>query len=151
MKTYNHKTGLILLLLAALPLVACQKKEELHHKIEPAHVEHVEGSEIAHLTLTEKAVERIAIQTTPVGEEMIAHSAPQPMLIVPYAAILYDISGRTWVYTNPKPLEYVRQEVKVESVEGGTKAILLEGPPVGTKIVTVGAAELYGTEHEVGH
>lgn len=151
MKTYYHKTGLIALIIVALQLMACQKQEQPHHKIEPAHVEHIEGSELGHLTLTEKAVERIGIQTTAVTEEMIAHSEPRASLVVPYAAILYDISGRTWVYTNPEPLKYIRHEVKVDFVEGGAKAILLEGPPAGVKVVTVGAAELYGTEYEVGH
>ena len=151
MKILNHKTGLIILLVAALQLVACQKKEELHHKVEPAHVEHIEGSELSHLTLTEKAVERTGIQTTTVMEEMIAHSEARLRMVVPYSAVLYDIKGRTWVYTNPEPLKYLRHEVKIDFVEGGSKAALLEGPRVGTKIVIVGAAELYGTEYEVGH
>ena len=151
MKTLNHKTGLFILLLAALSIVACQEKESPHHKIEPAHVEHIEGSELSHLTLTEKAVERIGIKTTAVSEEMIAHSEAQLRMVVPYSAVIYDIQGRTWVYTNPEPLNFVRHEIKVDFVEGGSKAVLLEGPPVGTKVVIVGAAELYGTEYEVGH
>lgn len=151
MKTFNHKTGLIILLMAALQLAACQKKEELHQKIEPAHVEHIEGSELSLLTLTEKAVERLGIQTTAISEELIEHSPAQLRMVVPYAAVLYDVEGRTWVYTNPEPLKYVRHEIKVDFVEGGAKAILLEGPPVGAKVVIVGASELYGTEYEVGH
>ena len=151
MKTFNHKTRLILLLMAVLPLVACQKQEAPHNKVEPAHVAHIEGSEISHLTLTEKAVERIGIQTTQVSEEMIAHSEAQLRRVVPYAAVIYDVQGRTWVYTNPEPLNYVRHEIKVDFVEGGKKAVLLEGPPVGTQVVIVGAAELYGTEYQVGH
>ena len=151
MKNYKHKTGFILLFVVALQLVACQKQEKLHNKVEPAHIEHIEGSELSHLTLTEKAVERIGIQTTAVSEEMIAHSEARLRLVVPYSAILYDISGRTWVYTNPEPLNYVRHEVKVDFVEGGSKAILSEGPHVGAQVVTVGASELYGTEYQVGH
>jgi hypothetical protein len=30
-------------------------------------------------------------------------------------------------------------------------AVLSSGPPVGTRIVTVGVAELFGTEFGVGH
>jgi hypothetical protein len=29
--------------------------------------------------------------------------------------------------------------------------VLSDGPPVGAKVVTVGAAEVYGTEFEVAH
>ena len=33
----------------------------------------------------------------------------------------------------------------------GDVAVLSSGPPVGTRIVTVGVAELFGTEFGVGH
>jgi hypothetical protein len=70
-------------------------------------------------------------------------------LTVPYAAILYDASGRTWVYTNPEGQAYVRAAVKVDYVDGDV-AVLEEGPAAGTRIVTVGASELYGAEVGVG-
>lgn len=113
-------------------------------------MEHIEGSELSRLTLTEKAVERLGIETAPVTEELIVHSDARQRMTVPYSALLYDVQGRAWVYTNPEPRVYIRHEVKVDFIEGG-KAILNEGPAPGTQIVSVGAAELYGTEYEVGH
>jgi hypothetical protein len=65
--------------------------------------------------------------------------------VVPYAAVLYGVNGETWVYSNPEPLVFVRQPIVVDYIEGDL-AILSEGPETGTEVVTVGAAELFGTE-----
>jgi hypothetical protein len=67
---------------------------------------------------------------------------------VPYAALLYDPEGRTYVYTSPKELRYQKAEVRVARVEGG-RVLLSRGPAPGTRVVTTGAAEVYGTELEV--
>jgi hypothetical protein len=63
---------------------------------------------------------------------------------------MYDIGGGTWVYTVPRPLTFLRHSVVVETITGD-KAYLREGPPLGTSVVTVGVAELYGTEKGLGH
>jgi hypothetical protein len=73
----------------------------------------------------------------------------QKRKIIPYAAVLYDAKGNTWVYTNPEPLTFVRQSIQMDTVVGD-EAILMRGPPIGTAVVTVGGAELYGTEFGVG-
>ena len=66
--------------------------------------------------------------------------------VVPYAALIYDVNGATWVYTRePNALAFVRQSITVDYIEDDL-AFLTEGPPVGTELVTVGAAELYGAE-----
>ena len=49
------------------------------------------------------------------------------------------------MYTVPAPLTFVREPVVVELVKDDD-AYLEEGPPAGTKVVTVGVPELYGTE-----
>lgn len=64
---------------------------------------------------------------------------------IPFSAIVYDIQGGTWVYTNPSPNTYIRQRVELQTVLGN-QAVLSRGPKPGTRIVTVGAAELFGTE-----
>lgn len=69
--------------------------------------------------------------------------------IVPYAALIYDARGAAWVYTNPSPFVFVRHPVAIVAI-AGSEAILGNGPAVGTAVVTVGAAELYGTEFGVG-
>jgi hypothetical protein len=69
--------------------------------------------------------------------------------VIPYAAVLYDAKGQTWVYTNPEPLVFIRQPIQIDTVRSD-EAILVDGPPIGTAVVTVGGAELYGAEFGVG-
>ena len=64
---------------------------------------------------------------------------------VPYSAVYYDAKGNGWVYVSPKPLTYERRPIVIDRIRGDI-AVLSEGPPVGTPIVTVGAALLYGAE-----
>ena len=106
-------------------------------------LEDIEGTEITRVILTPKAVERTGIETAVVRKN-------GKRLVVPHSAIIFDAEGRVWVYTNPKPLTYERREVKLVTEEGET-AILSDGPPPGTRIVTIGVPELYGAEYEIGH
>lgn len=65
--------------------------------------------------------------------------------VVPYGAVYYDARGNPWIYVNPEPFGFERQRIRIERVVGDV-AVLEEGPPVGTAVVTVGAAMLYGVE-----
>ncbi|MEX2118519.1 MAG: efflux RND transporter periplasmic adaptor subunit [Pirellulales bacterium] len=69
--------------------------------------------------------------------------------VVPWAAVLHDIHGGAWVYENVSPRTFVRRRVAVKYV-AGAQAVLAEGPAVGARIVTDGAAELFGTEFGFG-
>jgi RND family efflux transporter MFP subunit len=71
-------------------------------------------------------------------------------LVVPTAAILYDIHGGAWVYVNEQPHVYRRQRVELLEVQAGS-AFLSRGVQQGDKVVTAGAAELFGTEFGAGH
>ncbi len=71
-------------------------------------------------------------------------------LVVPFKAVLYDIHGGTWVYEQMAEHVYARRRVSVEYVDGDN-AILASGPEPGSKVVTDGAVELFGTEFGVGH
>jgi hypothetical protein len=63
--------------------------------------------------------------------------------------VLYDAKGATWVYTNPSPLTFVRHAIHIDHIQGDL-AVLSDGPPVGTALVIVGAAELFGAETGIG-
>jgi hypothetical protein len=143
----------LILLFAAVSLTACDessaKSDGDHHDDGPAKVEHLEESGLSRLILTPKAAERLDIKVVPASEAMVARSASQRR-VVPYAAVLYDASGDTWVYTSPEPQVFIRHKVTIEYIDGD-QAVLTDGPPVGTPVVTVGAAELFGTEFEIGH
>jgi hypothetical protein len=70
--------------------------------------------------------------------------------VVPYGAVIYDAYGGTWVYTSPEPRVFVRHEIDIDYIDGDM-TVLSHGPDVGTAVVTVGVAELFGTEFEIGH
>ena len=110
----------------------------------PARLEAIDGSTIKKITLTPKAAQRLDIQTGQVRQDASGRK------VVPYAAVVYDKDGSTWVYTNPQPLTYIRHAIIVELISGDD-AVLKEGPDVGMRVATTGAPQLYGAEKGVGH
>lgn len=147
---YSTRSTLGVLALAGVFSAACRPAPPAGAHAESAsHVEHIEGSDLSVVTLSERAMERLDLQTARVSERMVSRSNT-PRLTVPYSALLYDTEGRTWVYTSPEARSFVREEVVVEYIEGDV-AVLNRGPAAGTVVASVGVAELYGTEFEVGH
>ncbi len=130
------------LILAALPLAACSQKSASASTVKPAYVEDIEGSDFKRVVLTEKAAERLDIQVALVSEEQVEGT---PRLVIPYAALMYGLNGETWAYIMSEPLTFVREAIIVDYIEGDM-AVLLAGPAIGTEVVTVGAALLYGAE-----
>ncbi|HEX6034626.1 MAG TPA: hypothetical protein VFY83_09345 [Anaerolineales bacterium] len=125
---------LVMLVLAGLLLAACGPESNPVQFEPPSKLEPIEGTDLSKVILTEKAAERIGVETvTASGVE------------VPYAAVIYDIEGNTWIYTNPEPLTFVREQIVIDHIEGDT-AFLAESLPGELKVVTVGVAEIYGTE-----
>jgi hypothetical protein len=136
------------LIVAIVPLSACSEHDShATHAEHPAQVEAIDGSELSRVTLTEKAIERIALETTAVRDERLGGTQHK---VVPYSSLIYDPQGRTWVYTSPKARTFVRAQVDVYRIEGD-RVFLRDGPPVGTVVASVGVAELYGSESGVGH
>ena len=238
-------------IVAGLVLVGCTPNSETADKVVPSRVEEIEGSELKRVVLTEKAAERLDLQTVAVREEsivkmrtamgevvaksgktvanpnqlwvrvpfnktdmkMVARNQPAKVhtlaiddeedsddeedgfsvemdetsglddgedsalyylvdsaktgllsgqkvivdvslsqrgelqKVIPYAALIYDADGGTWVYTKEpnNDLAFVRHAVTVDFIEGDL-VVLMEGPPAGTEVVTVGGQELFGTE-----
>lgn len=66
-------------------------------------------------------------------------------IIIPYAAVVYDIHGNTWVYEQTAPRVFVRKRVELERVVK-QEAMIKRGLTGGENIVITGTAELFGTE-----
>ena len=112
-----------------------------HH--EPAKLEPIKGTEVQRVIFDAEGAERVGLQTAPIrqnGQETV----------IPYNAVIYGADGNTYTYTAPEPLSFVRQEISIDHVVGDS-VMISDGPPAGTEVVTVGAAEVYGTEFEVAH
>lgn len=137
----------LIIIIAALALAGCgQTSTVAASKIEPAKLEPIAGTEFNQVILTERAAQRLDIQTAPVRQEQVNGT---PRLVIPYAAVLYDLYGETWVYANPELLTFVREPITVDYIEDEL-AVLVDGPPAGTEVVIVGVAELYGADTGVG-
>ncbi len=125
----------VMFVLATFLLSACGGQIPVTgDKVAPSKLEPIEGTDLSKVILTEKAAERIGVET-------ISASGTS----VPYAAVIYDIEGHTWIYTSPEPLTFIREPVVIDHIEGDT-AVLKEGLPSNLNVVTVGVAELWGTE-----
>jgi RND family efflux transporter MFP subunit len=86
------------------------------------------------------------------GQKMgvtLSGKATEESLVIPWSAVLHDIYGGAWVYENTAPQHYVRRRVEVRRVVNSL-AVLARGPAVGAKVVTAGAAEIFGTEFGTG-
>jgi hypothetical protein len=90
------------------------------------------------ITLADAAVKRLGVTTAPVA-------AASGATTVPYGALVYEADGSAWVFVQTAALSYRRAPVQVAGVTGD-RVTLTSGPPVGTDVVTVGAAELVGVE-----
>jgi hypothetical protein len=133
----------VVIVIAALALSACTEVEEKEPSgYEPSKLEPVKGSDgLQRVTFTAEGAERVGLETA-----RIRHSGGQE--VIPYAALIYDPEGKTYVYTSPKHLSFVRAEIQVDRIDRD-RVLLSDGPPAGTKVVTVGADEVYGTELDI--
>jgi hypothetical protein len=149
----NHRNRwmiALLIIVAALMLAACaaqaSQTSTSSKDSPPARVERIGKTDFSRVVLTAQAAKRLGIETAPVRDTQIQAKLRK---VVPYAAVFYDLNGKTWVYMNSEPLTYVRASISVDSIDGDL-AVLSGGPPSGTEVVTVGSPELYGTEFGVG-
>lgn len=144
---YRNRWMLVVLIISSLYLAACGSPQEAatSEENQPIHLSEPDGDNPRIETVTEDAAKRLDLQTAEV-QDMMVDGAQQR--VIPYAAILYDTEGATWVYLNKDgPLTFVRHPVTVKDIKGD-QAFLSDGPPSGSTIVTVGATELYGAEFE---
>ena len=112
-----------------------------HH--DPAELEPIKGTDVHRVTIDAEGVERAGIQTSPIRQNGQG-------TVMPHSAVIFDADGETFTYTSPEPRTYVRQKIVIDDVVGDS-VMLFDGPPAGTEVVTVGAAEVYGSEFEVAH
>jgi hypothetical protein len=111
----------------------------------PATVEHIGDGEFSWVTLTQDAARKIGLEVAEVPRRTEA-------VTVPYAALVHDADGTTWVYASMEEdsLRFRRYEVEVRAVTGD-RATLSVAPPPGMFVAGEGSALLYGSEFEVGH
>jgi CzcA family heavy metal efflux pump len=143
---HSNRWIVAVLIIVSLQLVACGQTPPGPASSPPARVERLGQTGLSRVILTAQAAKRLGIET---GQVSDAQFGGKPREVVPYSAVFYDLNGKTWVYMNPEPLTFVRAHITVDQIDGDL-AVLSNGPPPGTTVVTVGAPELYGTEFGIG-
>lgn len=138
------------LIASGLGVSACtpsSEEEATFH--DPVKVEPLEGTNRNRLIVEADAAERLGIETASVRDSQNAPSGAKRR-VIPFAAVFYTPNGDTWAYTSPESLTFLRHRISVDHIRG-KRAILSDGPPSGTRVVTVGVSELWGMETGLGH
>lgn len=90
------------------------------------------------IQFTKLGASRVGLATSPVTgtpEERVA----------PYAALLYEPDGSTFVYTSPKVRTYRYTPIKVSRIVGN-RIYFTGGPKPGDRVVTSGLPQVYGAD-----
>jgi hypothetical protein len=128
-------------LAAGLMVSACSEVESNVRESYPYEVKPIKGRDVQRVRMEDKTAALLPVETTAVGRA-------GKRKVVPHEALIYNPDGDSFVYTKPAAETYVRAPVKVVRVEND-EAVLSDGPPADTTIVTTGAAELLATEYEI--
>lgn len=161
MRRPSRRMWIAAALLVALALCGCAHTGAAAPESGNADVGSPNAEGVATVTLTQDAMRSIGIRTRPVGT-MSAPAGADPAsatpsagttvsagLVIPITALIYDPRGKAWTYTQIGPRTFIRAPLVIDRIVGDT-VYLRSGPPLGTPVVTVGAAELLGTEYGVG-
>ena len=133
-----------LIVVGAMSLSACKEvEEESAAGYEPSKLEPIKGKseDFQRVTFTKEGAARVDLHTGTV-------SRGEGRKVIPYEALIYNDEAKTFVYTSSKPLSYERVPITVDRIEDD-RVLLSKGPAVGTKVVTVGATEVYGAELDI--
>jgi hypothetical protein len=115
----------------------------------PATVQAIAGSPVQQVQLTAQAMHRLGITTRPIRAQTVTLAGRSGShKVIPYSAVVYDTDGSTWTFVNIAARTFVRKRITVDAIKG-SRAVLAKGPAVDTAVVTVGAAELLGTEYNI--
>ncbi|MCG3156165.1 MAG: hypothetical protein DKINENOH_02780 [bacterium] len=130
-------------IVTSLQFTACQQQPEPPPEAGRTRIE-LAGDARQRIRLTARRAAELGLATAPIGETKFGGKVRK---VVPVMSVIYDSRGSTWVFSNPDSLVFVRERVKVDSL-AGELAVLAEGPPVGARIVTAGAANLFNQDAE---
>lgn len=133
----------MVIIVTSLQVTACRQQPEPPPEVGRRRVE-LAGEARQRIRLTARRAEELGLATAAVAETEFRGKLRK---VVPVLSVLYDPRGGTWVFSNPDSLVFVRERVKVDSI-AGELAVLADGPPVGVRIVTAGAANLFKEDAE---
>ncbi|HEX3493477.1 MAG TPA: hypothetical protein VHU92_29340 [Streptosporangiaceae bacterium] len=134
-----------MLAVAALAgVAACGGQAPARHVPPPARVERASDGQSS-VVLSRAGLQRLGLQTAP-AQPAAGRSG---MVLIPYAALLYQPDGSTAVYTVTGLRTYTRLTISVSKIQG-SQVYVSRGLPAGAQVVTAGAEELLGVQDGVG-
>jgi hypothetical protein len=141
----RRETCIAVAVLCCLSVSSCRQAstEDEAGDSKPVTIEKAAGQPTK-LTLTERAVDRLGLLTSPVRRATLERGGGTGTAI-PFTALLFDKKGKAATYLVVGPRVYTRSPVVVDHYDGDL-AVLTSGPPVGASVVTAGSAELSGAE-----
>lgn len=139
MLTITRSSLALVVVLVGVVLSGCGSEREPTLPVS-AHLVGQTGTSPGEIILSPVGRDRIGLQTA------VARTAGRSgRVTVPYSALVYDPSGRTYVFAQRSPLTFVEVPARVDRIAANV-AYLTVGPKAGAKVVTVGAEELYGVQ-----
>jgi hypothetical protein len=144
MRYARHLVTVALALLGTTGLSACGGSAA-PTVTSPARLERVPGSSTGRIVLTPVGAERIGLRTATVGHSAKRGRKGPPRMTIPFSAIVYAPNGRAYAFVSPRRLVFREVALSVDHIAGGV-AYLKRGPPPGTRVVSVGAEELFGVQ-----
>ena len=164
MRSVKHPLSVFAALLGVVVLAGCGSSSSGSNPPASGQLVGATGTSPGHIILSQLGAQRIGLATTsvqgvPVGKPTVTTTivhgvkhttttpAPKPAdsSIIPYSAVIYDPSGKTYAFTQTAPLTYTEVPITVDKIVGNS-VYLSVGPKAGLKVVTVGAEELYGVQ-----
>lgn len=111
----------------------------------PARIERVAGG-VPSVVLSRVGAERLGLRTISV---QAAQGGAAGVVVIPYAALLYEPDGSPVVYQVTGSRTYTRRHVSVSKI-ADRLVYVGRGLAPGAQVVTAGAEELLGVEDGVG-
>jgi hypothetical protein len=144
--------------LSVATLAGCGSSQRTSPPPPPATLESVPGTASVRVHLTADAADALGLRTATIVQQVVGGrpqlaalgaTIPAVRLTVPASAVVYRPTGAAYVFVVVGPLAYQREPVVVDYLVND-EAVLVSGPPDGTPVITVGAAEVLGAELGVG-
>jgi hypothetical protein len=101
------------------------------------------GNPAGKIVLTAQGAQHLGLQTAAVRS--IAAAPGAASAVIPFASVVYAPSGQTYAFIREGPLTFAEVPITIDHIDGDS-VYLLKGPHAGSRVVTVGAEELFGVQ-----
>jgi hypothetical protein len=100
------------------------------------------GNPAGKIILTAQGAQHLGLQTAAVRTGATSGAATA---VIPFASVVYAPSGQTYAFVREGPLTFTEVPITIDHIDGDS-VYLLKGPHAGSRVVTVGAEELFGVQ-----